>query len=66
MAASGLRRSVQTSTEAGPREPRFAMSQDRVRPESTMSSTISTCLPVMSRSRSLRMRTTPEDFVPDP
>ena len=31
-----------------------------------MSSTISTCLPLMSASRSFRMRTTPEDFVPEP
>ena len=31
-----------------------------------MSSTTSTWRPVMSESRSLRMRTTPEDFVPDP
>ena len=31
-----------------------------------MSSTISTSRPVMSRSRSLRMRTTPDDFVPEP
>ena len=31
-----------------------------------MSSTTSTCLPVMSRSRSLRIRTTPRDLVPEP
>ena len=31
-----------------------------------MSSTMSTCRPVMSVSRSLRIRTTPEDFVDDP
>ena len=31
-----------------------------------MSSTISTCLPLMSVSRSFRMRTTPDDFVPEP
>ena len=31
-----------------------------------MSSTIRTCLPLMSVSRSLRIRTTPEDWVPAP
>ena len=36
------------------------MIHDRVRPESMMSSTISTCRPVMSVSRSLMIRTTPE------
>ncbi len=50
----------------GSREPRFDISQDSVRPESMMSSTIRTCLPLMSVSRSLRMRTTPEDWVPAP
>ena len=64
--ASGLRSSVQISTEAGPRERRLDTSQDSVRPVSMMSSTISTCRPVMSVSRSLRIRTTPEDLVPEP
>ncbi len=66
LAASGLRSSVTTSSEAGWREPRFDSSQDRVRPESMMSSTIRTCLSLMSVSRSLRIRTTPEDWVPAP
>jgi hypothetical protein len=57
---------VHTRTDAGPRDWRFPTSQDRVRPESMMSSTISTSRPEMSVSRSFRMRTTPEDWVPDP
>ncbi|CAM5334214.1 hypothetical protein SCALM49S_01607 [Streptomyces californicus] len=65
-AASGLRSRVQTSSEAGSREPRLDSSQDSVRPESMMSSTIRTCLPLMSVSRSLRIRTTPDDWVPAP
>src|SRR5213595_61173 len=65
-AASGLRRRVKTSTDSGPRERRLRSSQDRVRPESMMSSTTRTLRPVMSRSRSLRIRTTPLDLVPDP
>ena len=55
-----------TRTDAGPRERRLPTSQDSVSPESTMSSTTSTSLPVMSVSRSLRIRTTPEDRVPEP
>src|SRR3954451_5758707 len=66
LTASGLRNNATTSTLAGCRDCRYFMSQDRVSPESTMSSTITTCRPVMSRSRSLRMRTTPEDVVPCP
>src|SRR6476620_809064 len=66
LAASGLRSNVQISTEAGLRDSRLDLIHDRVSPESTMSSTISTCRPVMSESRSLRMRTTPLDLVPDP
>ena len=31
-----------------------------------MSSTTSTCLPLMSASRSLSIRTTPDEVVPDP
>jgi hypoxanthine phosphoribosyltransferase len=65
-AASGLRSIVAISTVAGPRLRRFASSHDSVRPESMMSSTTSTCRPVRSASRSLRMRTTPDDFVPEP
>ncbi len=61
-----MRSRVAIRTEAGPREPRLALSHDRVRPESMMSSTMSTCLPVRSVSRSLRMRTTPEEAVPEP
>ena len=40
---SGLRSSAATSTDAGPRVRRFDSSQDRVSPESMMSSTMSTC-----------------------
>ena len=43
-----------------------AVIQDRVSPESMMSSTMRTCRPVMSVSRSLRMRTTPDDVVAEP
>ena len=46
--------------------PGSCSSHDRVRPESMMSSTISTWRPVMSRSRSLRIRTTPDDEVAEP
>ena len=59
--ASGLRSNATTSTLAAERLCRYLSSQDSVRPESTMSSTTITCRPAMSRSRSLRMRTTPED-----
>src|SRR3954451_11527158 len=65
-AASGLRSRVQIFSDSGSREPRLEISQDSVRPESMMSSTIRTCLPLMSVSRSLRIRTTPEDWVPAP
>src|SRR5664280_1810568 len=65
-AASRLRSSAQISTDAGPRERTLRSSQDNVRPESIMSSTIKTCWPAMSRSRSLRIRTTPEDDVAEP
>ncbi len=41
-------------------------SQDSVSPESMMSSTMTTRRPVMSRSRSLRMRTTPDEEVAEP
>src|SRR6266567_7443556 len=64
--ASGLRSSAQTSSDAGLRVIRFLHSQDSVRPESTMSSTTSTFLPSISRSRSLRIRTTPDDDVAEP
>jgi hypothetical protein len=64
--ASGFRSSVHTSSEAGWRERRLPRSQDRVRPESMMSSTIRTSRPAMSRSRSLRMRTTPDEDVAEP
>ncbi len=64
--ASGLRSRVQISTLAGLREVRLEISHDRVRPVSMISSTISTCRPVMSVSRSLRIRTTPLDLVPEP
>ena len=40
--APGLRSRVHTRSEAGPRDCRFRTSQDRVRPESMMSSTTST------------------------
>ena len=60
LTASGLRSRATTSTEAGLRAVRLRSSQDSVSPESMMSSTMSTCWPAMSRSRSLRMRTTPE------
>ena len=66
LTTSGLRSSVQISTEAGLRDSRLALIHDSVRPESMMSSTMSTWRPVMSVSRSLRMRTTPELFVPEP
>ena len=49
--------------EAAPRLIRFSLRKESVMPESTISSTISTCLPLIGLSRSLRMRTTPEDFV---
>src|SRR5215207_1316539 len=65
LTASGLRSSAQTSSDAGWRPPRFLSSHESVSPESMMSSSTSTCLPVMSRSRSLRMRTTPEELVAD-
>ena len=65
-AASGFRSIVQTSTEAAPRDLRFVSSHDRVRPESMMSSTMRTCWSLRSVSRSLRIRTTPDDLVPEP
>src|SRR3954453_11924501 len=65
-AASGLRSRVHTLSDSGSREPRLDSSQDSVTPESMMSSTIRTCLPLMSGTRSLRIRTTPEDWVPAP
>ena len=52
--------------DAAPRAAKFSSSQLRVSPESMMSSTMSTCLPVMSVSRSFRIWTTPLDFVPAP
>src|SRR6478736_4949601 len=64
--ASGLRSSATTRTEAGLRLCRFFSSQDKVRPESMMSSTMRTCCPAISRSRSLRIRTTPDEVVDDP
>ena len=66
LTASGLRSRVTISRLAGPRLLRLEVSQVRVRPESMISSTTSTCLPVTSVSRSLRIRTTPDDFVPEP
>jgi len=65
-AASGLRRSVATSTDAAPRLRRFPSSQDSVSPESMMSSTMRTLRPWMSVPRSFRIRTTPEERVPEP
>src|SRR6478672_372237 len=59
--ASGLRSNATTRTEAGLRLCRFFSSHDKVRPESMMSSTMSTCCPAISRSRSLRIRTTPSE-----
>ena len=63
LAASGLRSRAQTSTLAGLRERMLRSSQFSVRPESMMSSTTSTCRPSISRSRSLRIRTTPLELV---
>ena len=65
-AASGLRNMVKISTLAVPRDSKFDLSHESVRPVSTISSTINTWRLVMSRSRSLRIRTTPLDFVPEP
>ena len=48
------------------RDSRLERIHDRVRPESMMSSTMRTCRPVMSVSRSLMIRTTPDDLVPEP
>ena len=64
--ASGLRSRVQISTLAGLRELRLEVSQDRVSPVSMISSTMTTWRPEMSVSRSLRIRTTPLDLVPEP
>jgi hypothetical protein len=64
--ASGLRSRVQIDTDEGPRDDRLLTSQDSVSPVSTMSSTTSTSRPVMSESRSFRIRTTPDDVVPEP
>jgi hypothetical protein len=57
---------VQISTLAGSRDARLEVSHDSVRPVSMISSTITTWRPVMSVSRSLRIRTTPLDLVPEP
>src|SRR4051812_5905354 len=62
----GLVRSAQTSSDAGLRAPRFRMRYCSVRPESTMSSTISTWRPSIGVSRSLRIRTTPLESVAEP
>ena len=51
---------------AGLRERRLLTRYDKVRPVSMMSSTSSTCIPVMSVLRSLRIRTTPDDLLPEP
>ncbi|SKU47464.1 Uncharacterised protein [Mycobacteroides abscessus subsp. abscessus] len=64
--ASGLRSSETTLSERGPREARLRISQLKVSPESMMSSTMRTSRFWMSRSRSFRMRTTPEDEVAEP
>ncbi len=64
--ASGLRSSVHTSNDRGLRDCRFFSSHDRVSPESMMSSTITTLRSAMSRSRSFRIRTTPEEDVEEP
>ncbi len=54
------------AASGAPRVARLRSSHDSVSPESTMSSTISTSRSLMSRSRSLRMRTTPDDDVDEP
>ena len=66
LGASGLRKAVMIFRLAGLRDIRLLIRYDRVRPVSMMSSTTSTCMPVMSVFRSLRIRTTPEDWVPEP
>src|SRR3954466_9523250 len=71
MGSSTLRREglvsrAQTSSEAGLRAPRLRMRYCSVRPESTMSSTISTSRPSIGVSRSLRIRTTPLESVAEP
>ena len=63
---SGLISSAQTSSERGLRPARLRSRYCSVRPESTMSSTISTSRPSITASRSLRIRTTPEDLVAEP
>ena len=57
---------VITSIETGPRDFKFLISQERVKPESKISSTIKTFRPVKSMSKSLIIRTTPLDLVPEP
>jgi hypothetical protein len=64
--ASGLRNNVAISTLAALRLDSELTSHDKVRPVSMISSTIRTCRPVMSVSRSLSKRTTPLDLVPEP
>ena len=63
---SGLVSRAQTSSEAGSRASRLRSRYWRVRPESTMSSTISTWRPWIGASRSFMIRTTPEESVCDP
>src|SRR3954466_10515935 len=62
----GLVSSAQTSSVAGLRAPRLRSRYCSVRPESTMSSTISTWRPSIGVSRSLRIRTTPLESVAEP
>jgi hypothetical protein len=62
---SSLRIKAQVRTEAGPRAARVRM-VCTVWPVSTMSSTMITCLSVMSVRRSMTRRTTPLDTVPEP
>ena len=56
--------SAQILTDLGWRVPRSSMILRRVRPVSTMSSTMMTSRPAMSVVRSRWSRTFPEDFVP--
>src|SRR5665809_123609 len=60
---SGFVKSVITSSDAGLRALRLRIRYERVSPESMMSSTTSTSLPATLMSRSLRIRTTPEETV---
>ena len=66
LAASGFRNAVMILRLAGLRDIRLPIRYDSVSPVSMMSSTTSTCRPLMSVVRSLRMRTTPDDWVPEP